>query len=225
MIRSGRGFTMRNHEISSQNLTFAWFSTLSLKFLTTKIWSHTVVVLLCACALIVPLRACMVATKCVDENIKQARRSFFQYGNIGTFQGDLSPLSTRSFIETCVLPVRVFGCENWILTNCLMMQLEWFQGELAKKALKWPKHLSNTNAVVTLGLPSVRYAVLVQKLTLLLKLMVMMQIVLGIESFTVSRMNDSSMCLLRECRQLEVHFGSNVTDSILHQSETSQDQT
>ena len=40
----------------------------------------------------------------------------------------------------------------------------------------------------------------------------------------------SSMCLVRECRELEEHLGSNVTESILHQLETSsykscQDQT
>ena len=31
----------------------------------------------------------------------------------------------------------------------------------------------------------------------------------------------SSMCLVTECTELEQHFGSNVTDSILYQSETS----
>ena len=49
-------------------------------------------------------------------------------------------------------------------------QLECFQGELAKRALKWLKHHSNTAAVVVLGLPSVRCAVLMRKLGLLLKL-------------------------------------------------------
>ena len=35
----------------------------------------------------------------------------------------------------------------------------------------------------------------------------------------------SSVCLVGEYRQLEENFGSTVTDSILHQLETSQDQT
>ena len=112
-----------------------------------------------------------MATKFVDENIKKARRSFFQYRSIDTFQGDLSPLSKRYVIETCVLPVLLFERKIWILTKRLVMQLECFQGELAKRALMWPKHLSNMAAVVTLGLPSVRYVVLVRKLGLLLKLM------------------------------------------------------
>ena len=39
-------------------------------------------------------------------------RSFFMYGALGAFQGDLSPLSTRSVIETCVVPVLLYGCEH-----------------------------------------------------------------------------------------------------------------
>ena len=35
----------------------------------------------------------------VDENVKRARRTFFHYGSIGVFQGDLSPLSSRSILE------------------------------------------------------------------------------------------------------------------------------
>ena len=36
----------------------------------------------------------------------------YMYGAMGTFQGDLSPLSTRSVIETCVVPVLLYGCAN-----------------------------------------------------------------------------------------------------------------
>ena len=42
---------------------------------------------------------------------------FFSLWSIGTFQGDLNPLSTRSILETCTLPVLLSGCENWILSN------------------------------------------------------------------------------------------------------------
>ena len=76
-----------------------------------------------------------MATRCVDENIKKARRSFFHFGSIGSFQRDLSPLSTRSVIKTCVLPVLLFGYENWILMEGLAKRLECFQGELARRAL------------------------------------------------------------------------------------------
>ena len=48
-----------------------------------------------------------------------------------------------------------------------------------------------------------------------------MQIALGLESFTVSFDNVSSMWLVRECRELEEHFGTFVTNSILHWLQTS----
>ena len=50
----------------------------------------------------------------------------------------------------------VFGCENWIMTSAMVEELESFQGELAKRLLKWPKHYSNTAAVITLGFQSVQ---------------------------------------------------------------------
>lgn len=43
----------------------------------------------------------LLASHAVEENIKKARRTFFfHYGSIGTFQGDLSPLSCCSVLET-----------------------------------------------------------------------------------------------------------------------------
>ena len=56
-----------------------------------------------------------MATRSVEENVKKAWSAFFKMGSIGAFQGDLSPLSTKSVINTCVLPVLLYGCENWIL--------------------------------------------------------------------------------------------------------------
>ena len=37
----------------------------------------------------------------IDHNILKARKSFFAYGSMGVFQGDLSPLSGRSVVDTC----------------------------------------------------------------------------------------------------------------------------
>ena len=80
-----------------------------------------------------------MANQAVKEGIKKARRSFFYYGIISVFQGDLSPLSSHAVVESCVMPVLVYDCENWILTEQLISHLETFQGELAKKILKLPK--------------------------------------------------------------------------------------
>ena len=44
-----------------------------------------------------------------------------------------------------------------------MRKLEAFQGELVKRILKWPKHLSNTVATATLEVPPIRCRVLEAK--------------------------------------------------------------
>ena len=58
-----------------------------------------------------------MANRAVEEGIKEVRRTFFHYGAIGVFQGDLSPLSSRAVVESCVMPVLLYGCENWVLIN------------------------------------------------------------------------------------------------------------
>ena len=54
-------------------------------------------------------------------------KGFFLLGSLGSFQGDLGPLLGRSVVETCVLPVLVYGCENWILSEG---DLELYTGSL-----------------------------------------------------------------------------------------------
>ena len=98
----------------------------------------------------------LLASKSVSENIGKTRRSFFLHGSIGAFQGDLNLFSKRSTLETCTLPVLLSGCKNWILSNKCHEDLESFSGELAKRTLKWPKHFSNTAALVTLDLHSAK---------------------------------------------------------------------
>ena len=99
--------------------------------------------------------------------MRKACRTFFLFGSIGVFHGDLSPLSSVSILETCVVPILLYGSENWIMTESLMKRLEGFQGELAKRILIWPKHHSNTAAIVALQLPTVRCRILLRKLAFL----------------------------------------------------------
>ena len=96
------------------------------------------------------------AGSAVEENIAKARRAFFQLGSLGVFHGDLSPLSTRSVIKTCVLSVLLYGSENWVLSDSLSLKLDRLLGDLAKRALKWPKYLSNTAARAALDICLVR---------------------------------------------------------------------
>ena len=105
----------------------------------------------------------LLASRSVDENIKKARRAFFHYGSIGAFQGDLSPLSSRLILDACVMPILLYGCENWLMTHALMEKVESFQAELAKRVLKWPKHHSNTAAMVVVGMQTVRSTIILER--------------------------------------------------------------
>ena len=106
-----------------------------------------------------------MASRSVAENIGKARRSFFLYGSIGAFQGDLNPLSNKSIINTCVMPVLLSGCENWVLSGDCLDLLESFVGEVAKRSLKWLNHFSNNAALVAMDLQSAKSCLLLRKLS------------------------------------------------------------
>ena len=55
----------------------------------------------------------------VDENIKKARQAFFNCGSIGAFQGDLNPLSSRSILDACVMPILLYGFEKLVDDTCI----------------------------------------------------------------------------------------------------------
>ena len=162
----------------------------------------------------------LLATKSVVENIKKARRAFFfHYGSIGVFQGDICPLSSKSVLECCVIPVLLYGCENWILTEPLCQKLESLQSELVKRMLKWPKHLSNTAALATLDVPTMRSRVLQRKLSFLHR--VVNSSLFSLSGRTVFALSQDidSLCLVKECRELEEGFGTHFTDDILARRE------
>ena len=52
----------------------------------------------------------LMINRAVEEGIKKAGSCFFHYGAIGVFQGDLSPLSSCAVVESCVMPVLLYGC-------------------------------------------------------------------------------------------------------------------
>ena len=110
------------------------------------------------------------ATKAMDEAIKKARRAFFAFRAIGAFQGQLNPISGRSIYETCVIPTLLFGCENWVLTDSMLHQLESFQGEIGCRILKLSRHHSTLLTHLGLRWPLITMRILISKLSLLTKL-------------------------------------------------------
>ena len=76
------------------------------------------------------------ASKAIGEATKRARRAF---GAIGAFNGKLNPISSRAIFDVCVIPILLYGSENWILTTPLLDRLEAFQGEIGRRILKLSK--------------------------------------------------------------------------------------
>ena len=74
--------------------------------------------------------------KSVEEHICKARRAFFANGDLGAFHSLLNPFSSRSLVESCVIPVLMFGAEAWYCNASLLLRLESFQSEIGKKILK-----------------------------------------------------------------------------------------
>ena len=82
------------------------------------------------------------ATMAVDEAIKKARRAFFAFGAMGAFHGRLNPISSKTIYDVCIVPILLYGSENWILTVSLLDRLEAFQGEIGRRILKLSKFRS-----------------------------------------------------------------------------------
>ena len=88
---------------------------------------------------------------------------FFAYGAKGAFQGQLNPLSGRAIFESCVLPVLMYGSENWYVTDSLMAKLEAFQEEIGRRILRLPRHHSGRGVRLALEWPSMVARVLQRK--------------------------------------------------------------
>ena len=74
-------------------------------------------------------RGDLFASRAVDEGIRKARRAFFQFGSLGTLQGGGGGFNPDYIINTCVMSVLLYGCENWILKGTLVDKLHCFLGD------------------------------------------------------------------------------------------------
>ena len=54
-----------------------------------------------------------------EIHCREYQESLLFPGRLGIFQGDLGPLSNRSVVETCILPVLMYECESWILLRVI----------------------------------------------------------------------------------------------------------
>ena len=120
--------------------------------------------------------------KSIQENICKARRTYFALGSIGAYQGLLNLLSGRSLFTTFVLPILLYGSDNWILTEQLLMTLEKFQAEIGRRILRLSKSHSDVSVLIGLHWPRIRVHVLLRKLAFLVKLLHLIETTLALVS-------------------------------------------
>ena len=68
-----------------------------------------------------------------------------------------------------MIPVLLYGCENWIMTDTNISILESFQGEIGRRILHFSKFHSILSTRVALQLPSITLCIFSRKLSLLRK--------------------------------------------------------
>ena len=153
-------------------------------------------------------RGNLLASTSIDKNIRKARHAFFHFGSICIFQVDVSPLSSKAVLESCIMPVLLFGCENWILTETLSQKLEAFQGKLVNQVLEWLRHHSNTAAITALEVPTMRYCIWVRNLGFLHRVVESNPVSLTGRVMLALCGDADLLCLVKECKELEEWFGS-----------------
>ena len=131
------------------------------------------------------------------------RTSLWQHW--GYFREISAPSPQNQCLECCVIPVLLYGCENWILTEPLCQKLESLQSELVKRMLK---HLSNTAVLTTLEVTTVRSRVLQRKLSFLHRVANSNPFSLSGRTVLALSQDINSLCLVKECRELEEGFGT-----------------
>ena len=151
----------------------------------------------------------------VHDRIQKARKAFFQYGSIYAFQGKLSPVSSCSIVQLCVLPILLYGVENWVMSTEAIKKLECFQAEMAKRILQLPKWYSNTAANVALGWNSLHSTCTIRKLRFLHRVMTNEESICY-HTFSAMVDNVEALSLVRECRELEERYTSDFTSQILN---------
>ena len=156
-------------------------------------------------------------TESINHNIAKARQAFFAHRANGIAYGEQNPLSSSELFEVCVLPVCLYGSENWILTEPMISSLDQFQGELGKKILNLPKHHSNLIPLVALQWPTMRLRILHRKISFLWRLLHPKKVSISVEVFNCLREKDSEPLVIQQCKFLEQVYKTNLTEVILQQ--------
>ena len=71
--------------------------------------------------------------------------------------------------ESCVIPILLYDCENWFLTDSLLAKLEAFQAEIGRRILSTT--LPVQSGYIAVNWPSIATQILAKKLAFLIRTM------------------------------------------------------
>ena len=117
--------------------------------------------------------------------------------------------------EVCIVPVCLYGSENWLLTDRLLDSLESFQSEVGEGILNLPKHHSNQCPLIALKWPSMRLRILKRKMIFLLRLMKLENSSISAKVFRSLRESDTEPLVVQQCKYQKQAYNTNFTQTIL----------
>ena len=115
-----------------------------------------------------------------------------------------------------VLPILLYGCEAWFLTDPLLHKLESFQGEVGRRILRLPRCYNNLSVRIGLRWPSFKVLILLRKLTFLANLLSKDTQCVSSRLFW-SLVAEDPLCisLVQQCKEIELSYGTNFWDQCL----------
>ena len=134
---------------------------------------------------------------------------------MGVFHGVLNPLSSKSIVECCVMPVLMYGSESWVLNSSLLSKLESFQSELRKRISKY-SITTNNIPLLALRWPSMCARLLCNKLSFLHHICNGQSTSLSTQVFrSLAASDSSSISLVRQSQFLDQTLGTEFTKEVL----------
>ena len=116
--------------------------------------------------------------------------------------------------DTYVIPILLYGSENWILTASLLDCLEAFQGEIGRIILNLSKLHSTLSTRLALRWPSIAARVLIRKLRSAQRRILLVH---GRIFSQLAAMDPHSLRIVQECRSLEGKLiCKGATDNVLN---------
>ena len=132
-----------------------------------------------------------------------------------------NPLSAREIVESCVIPILLYGAENWTIDETSLNLLERFQAELGRRILKLSKHHSMLSTLIGLSWPTMKARLLLQKLRFLGKLLSQDRDNIATRTFrTIASNNIYNISIVEQCIFLDSTLGTNSTAYVLSNTDT-----